>query len=234
MNIGICDDDKAMVEQIQKCIKRYFEDKEQECKTYVYYSGKEVILSDVDLELLFLDIDMPEMNGMETAKHIQNSQDRNKTTIVFLTSHEEEARNAFKVKAFRFILKDYFEDEIQECLNAYFKEKRMNSHIIIKKEGEEIEILQKDILYIKAKHNGSEIWTKSELYTSKRTLDNWMTKLESKIFVRCHRGGIVNLCHIDYIEDYIVMDTGEKVEISRRNKLEIKKIFHQYIFENAR
>lgn len=171
MNIGICDDERIMVEQIECIIKEYFDSKGIKYNIFLFYSGKEVTDTDINLDLLFLDIDMPEMNGMQAAEIIQESEKVNKPLISFLTSHEEEVRNAFKVKAFRFLVKDSFESEIYECLDAFCKEKSANIMIDVEKDGHEVKIFQKDILYIKTKHNGSEIWLRDDVFTSKRALD---------------------------------------------------------------
>lgn len=64
--------------------------------------------------------------------------------------------------------------------------------------------------------------------------EHWINELDDSLFIRSHKGNIVNVSQIDYIEDCIVMKTGEKVEVSRRNKAEVRKKFNQYIYDNAR
>lgn len=237
MKIGICDDDAIMVEHIKQLVSQYFARKQITIDLYLYYTGREVIEAEQELDLIFLDIEMPEVDGMNVARFFykkSKASESTKTKIVFLTGHDESVRKAFQVNAFRFLLKDTYESEMEECLDAFCEEILMNVVYQLEKNGVCIHVKQHDILFIRTAHNGSEIWVRNDIYNSGLSLNKWMDLLDQKIFVRAHKNSIVNLAHINYIDDYIYMYTGEKVEYSRRNSKELQKKFYQYIYDNAR
>ena len=103
MNIGVCDDDVVMVDLIHNIVKNFFVERNIPCSLFKYFRGEEVLAAEQTPDLVFLDIDMPGIGGMETAKEIQRLDMAKKPYICFLSSHKEEIQNAFKVKAFRFI-----------------------------------------------------------------------------------------------------------------------------------
>lgn len=226
-----------MANYINKIVKEYFNCKQIEAEFILYYSGTEVITKAQKLDLIFLDIEMPEVDGMQVARYLY---ERSKlsygynTRIVFLTSHDEVVRKAFQVEAFRFLIKDDFESEISECLNAFCREVSLDVVFQLEKNNVMISVKQRDILYIKSTHNGSEIWGVKDVFKSSLSLMNWMRQLDDKIFIRTHKNAIVNLTHIDYIDDYIYMYTGEKIEYSRRNRKELQRRFNQYIYDHAK
>ena len=237
IKIGICDDDLVMVQSVRKIVDDYFLKKQISIEIFEYHAGIEVIQSDEEIDLIFLDIEMPELDGIRVAKYLnEKAKIRDVCTIkiVFLTCHVELVRKAFHVNAFRFLLKDNYDSEIKECLEAFCEETFMNEILWVKRNGVEISIKQRDILYITAAHNGSEVWVKDDMFNSKLSLNKLMELLNIKIFMRVHKKIIVNLIHINYIEDYIYMYTGEKVEYSRRNKKELHQRLYQYIYETAR
>lgn len=237
IRIGICDDEALMVDCIKKIVSDYFEKKQIDIELVLYYSGIDVIEKQQDLDLIFLDIEMPELDGMHVAKALYEKSklpDSKTTRIVFLTSHDEVVRKAFQVKAFRFLVKDNFEHEIEECLNAFCTEVFLDVVFQLEKDNVTINVKQSDILFIRAIHNGSEIWSTKDVFSSNLSLNKWMEKLDNKIFIRVHKNSIVNLSHINYIDNYINMYTGEKVEFSRRNNKELQRRFNQYIYDNAR
>lgn len=237
IRIGICDDDILMADCIKNIVTEYFNCKQIEAELILYHSGIEVIEKSHKLDLIFLDIEMPELDGMQVARYLyekcKSSYDYN-TRIVFLTSHNEVVRKAFQVEAFRFLIKDNFESELEECLDAFCRDVSLDVVFQLEKDNVMISVKQRDILYIKTTHNGSEIWGVKEVFNSSLSLNSWMAQLDSKIFIRTHKNTIVNLAHINYIDDYVYMYTGEKVEYSRRNHKELQRRFNQYIYENAK
>lgn len=237
IKIGICDDDLVMIQCIRKIVDDFFLKKQISIEIFEYHTGIEVIQSDEEVNLIFLDIEIPKLDGIRVAEYLNEKakiKDIWNTKIVFLTCHIEMVRKAFHVNAFRFLVKDNYDSEIKECLEAFCKETLMNEILWVEKNRVEISIKQRDILYITSTHNGSEVWVKNDMFNSKFSLNKLMELLDVKIFMRVHKKTIVNLTHINYIEDYIYMYTGEKVEYSRRNNKELRQRLYQYIYETAR
>ena len=179
-------------------------------------------------ELLFLDIEMEGMDGLETAKEIK-SRDNN-VEIVFLTSHDELIKRAFTVKAFRFLDKNTYMEEIDECLEAFLREKDERKKILVRTLDGEIRISLKDIWWIEAEHNGSTVWGENWELRCRHSLDEWEQRLNHMIFFRSHRSYIVNFRWVERIEDKVYMMKNYKLEIAKRRKAELKERYMEYLF----
>lgn len=116
MRIAICDDDKVMCDEICKKINQY------NCNYYIdlFRGGMDLLNIDKIYDIVFLDIEMSGIDGMETASLLR--QKNNNEHIIFLTSHSEFMQEAFKVKAFRYLNKPIKQEELIEALNAAEKE----------------------------------------------------------------------------------------------------------------
>ncbi len=237
MNIGICDDDKILIEEIYAEVYKYFRGKKLNCTIDKFNSGDEFLQTEKEYDLLFLDVEMPGKSGMEVAQivnHRLKLREIKDVKIVFLTSHDEVVRSAFKVNAFRFLVKDSYKAEIRECLEAFCRECLDNTTYDVGVEGHTVSVRRNDIMYITSEHNGVEVWTRHKMCKDQRPLKYWADILDEKIFLKVHRNAIVNVDYIDYIEDEIILYSGERVKYSKRNKTELKQKFEQYIYEKAR
>lgn len=228
LRIGICDDEKYMTDMISKELFSYFENKGIDVNIDEYNSGIDLLKSTVLYDIIFLDIEMPEINGMQVAKRLRDM-GNNDTSIVFLTSHVEDARKAYQVKAFRFLVKDNYENELIECIDSYIAEKLEGVRHKVAYQGSNIDVDEKSILFITSAHNGSEIWLENSVCSSEKSLNEWEKLLNSDLFIRVHKNSIINISRVDYISDVIVLLSGEHIAYSRRRKNDILKKYNEYL-----
>ena len=99
MTIGICDDEKAICEQIEKLIKK----EEPNCDTEQFTSGRELLKKKKDFDVIFLDIQMDGINGIEVARTLKDQKE--KAILIFITGTKEYVFEAFDVSAFHYLLK---------------------------------------------------------------------------------------------------------------------------------
>ena len=99
LKVAVCDDEKIICNEIKKRLLEI----RPEFEVLLFSSGDELIKSDKNFDLIFLDIEMPQLDGMETAQILRKN--HKNEYIIFLTSHSELMAEAFKVKAFRFLEK---------------------------------------------------------------------------------------------------------------------------------
>lgn len=132
------------------------------------HSGYELLNSEITFDLIFLDIEMPEIDGMKTAELLREK--RNESLIIFLTSHTECMPDAFKVKAFRFLSKPIEREGFTEVV-VEAKKEFLNGRKIVITVKEEVKLVsQKDIVYLEAFGDGTYIYTKDEVIESNETL----------------------------------------------------------------
>ena len=110
MRIAICDDEVSMVQILEEKIKKLLPDAVIE----KYLSGEKLIASGSKPDVLFLDIQMPGMDGMETAKMLR--QDNEDMILIFVTAAEEYVFQAFDVGAFHYLVKPFSDEKLKEVV----------------------------------------------------------------------------------------------------------------------
>ncbi len=236
LKIAICDDDFAFSEQTAEMISRWGQESENViCK--IFTNGDELIgVHEVSpFDIIFLDIIMPMINGIETAREIR-AEDKN-TKIVFLTSSSEFAVESYTVKANDYLLKPVLEEALFRCLDEFEKEINKNSRTMTVKSIYTVQkLVIDDIVYIEAqnKHvvftmfDGTKIETTEPLHIwkEKLTLENG--------FFKCHRSYIVNINHIDtYTSKEIKMHSGDVIPIARSCQKAFESAYFAVLFGEA-
>ncbi|WP_294704104.1 LytTR family DNA-binding domain-containing protein [uncultured Fusobacterium sp.] len=189
------------------------------------------------IDIVFLDINMPEIDGISLGKIISKLNSNLK--IIFITAYREYAAEAFEIKAFDYLLKPYSEQRIKEVLtnlttlksNELIKENNKINKITVSL-GEKMIVLSIDeICYIEIVEKESIIYTETTHYTSKLKLSKWEEILPKNKFYRTHRSYIVNLDKIREIEPWFngtyilkIENTKAKIPVSRNNIKEFKEL----------
>jgi len=196
-------------------------------------------------DVVFLDIDMPEVSGIYLAEQIMTTHPRVK--IIFVTAFDKYAINAFELNAVDYILKPFTLERIKKTISKLEEkiEKNINSDIhslsnqykeSVKKffiyEQDNIILLNiKDIYYIEALNKFVRIRTKDRFYNSNHSLNYFENKLKNLDFFRTHRGYLVNLDKIaeimpkiNYSFDIRMTDTNDLIPVSRTNIKLLKQL----------
>lgn len=225
--IGICDDEKYVHEIIHQLIKAYSEKRSIDCKLVHFYSAEEWLEYTRDLDCVLLDIEMPETDGIQAAHTFLKSKFLYK--IIMLTAHVERFKEAFEVQAFRFVTKPVIEQELYQALDAAYACRIERKQILLYRDGIVYNVKQRDIVFITTNCSASLVYTLNSEYRSEMSLKQWEKELDSKIFFRCHKSYIVNLGYIDTIGNrQLKLITGDKVEVSRRERTGLKIAFMEY------
>lgn len=230
LKAAICDDEIIIAREILNELR-------QLCPDYVidiFTNGKDLIHSDKHYDLIFLDIEMPGLNGMETAEKIRSH--GKGEYIIFLTSHTEFMPEAFKVKAFRFLIKPVDTEKFREAVIQAEKEILNDEKISVTEKGRTSLIGIKDIVCIEAFGDGTYIHTKYETIENNKTLKYWKNFLGNEHFYQTHKSYLVALRYVKCIgaSDIEMQFMKEKPLISRRKQTEFNKVFFSYVKRNAK
>ena len=122
MRIGMCDDQKIFLKQMRQIIDKYMEFRKIPYSIVEFSGGEELLAYDLQLDILFLDIEMSGIDGLETAKRYQVKYNNGNTKIIFLTSHNELMSKGYIVKAFRFLLKPVEKEALKEAIESAIDE----------------------------------------------------------------------------------------------------------------
>ncbi|HEY4532811.1 MAG TPA: LytTR family DNA-binding domain-containing protein [Fusobacterium sp.] len=184
-----------------------------------------------EVDTLFLDIDMPELNGLNLGKIIRKLNPGMK--IVFVTAYREYAVDAFEIQAFDYLLKPYSESRIEKLLSRLSVEKKQVSNKISISVGEKIMVLNlEDIVVVEADKKETRVYTSKECYLTKMKISEWEEQLPETQFYRCHRSYLVNLGKVREIEPWFnnsymihMENCPVKIPVSRNNMKEFKSLF---------
>ena len=236
LRIAICDDEQIFRENVKKYVEQYLSDRDMVYKTDVYCSGKEFLELGVELvqySIIFLDINMDEIDGILTAKKIREYSDE--VQIVFVTAYIDYSLEGYKVNAARYLLKDNrnFDAAIYECMDAVLD--KMN-YVMQKKtfkfnEGTK-EVSLERVVYIESKLHKLEFHIMEDslkVYTLYGTLNDLEKDMQDAKFLRIHQSFLVNLKHIKMVTGYkVILSNNEELSIPKSRYKDVKDAFIAY------
>ena len=231
INIAICDDEKVQVELLHKYVNNWARERNVKIIVETFYNAESFDFSwsmDKKYNILLLDIEMPGINGIELAKKIRIEDDL--VNIIFITAISDYIGEGYDVDAINYLIKPIRQNKLNECLNkATERIPKKEKTIIINVDGENIRLIQSDIIYIEAFSHTIEINTINEKYTIRKNIGDMERELDGNILTRCHRSYIVGLKHIKKIgKTDIGLDNNHVIPVSRRLYSSVNMAFIKY------
>jgi DNA-binding LytR/AlgR family response regulator len=231
MKIGICDDEEYVLLLLEEYINRYSKKFGIRFGLVKFNSGEEIwdyIECDNYFDIIFLDIQMNGINGIDTAHKIRKKDTNVK--IFFLTSIIKYALEGYRVKAERYFIKPLkysrFEKELNNVIRLIEVEK--NRFFIEKNDNGIFKIMLSDIVYIETIGRNTMIHTTSKNIISYRNMKQHEESLDD-CFYRCHRAFIVNLTYVSSIIDNTVsLNNNEDIPLSKYRKKDFKEALLDY------
>lgn len=218
MNCLIVDDEEMSRDVIRKCAERTdFLNVVGVCESAI--EAKKIV-EKTPVDVIFLDIEMPEMSGMDLLRNFPEI-----PQVVFISSKSEYAAEAFDYDVTDYIVKPV---DYARFLKAAEKSREISEniqkqgadHVFIKKDSRLVRVDFKDIHWVEALADYVNIYTPSERHTVLSTMKSIEAKLPSNEFMRIHRSYIVRLDQIKEIEDNTVVLNDKAIPISRSKKEE--------------
>ena len=228
IRIAIVDDEKLIREHIKTLIKN----KQVECLIDTYSAGEELLRTDKCYDMVFLDIQMEGINGIETARVLrQKTED---AVLIFITGVKEYVFDAFDVAAFHYLIKPIDEQKFADVfkravLEVGKKKQQVNGQLFVKTRYRNVTLEQNDVLYIESRGKKVEIHTKTDVIDAYAGIGELEKQLKQK-FYRCHRGYLVNLAFImEYSNDSITLNNGECIILAKEKYGEFVKVYMRYL-----
>lgn len=226
MNIAVVDDEKVIRQHICSLIKK----QSPGCRLMSFASGEELVQSNIRFDIIFLDIRMEGLNGIETAKNLKEKQ--KDILLIFITGMKEYVFDALDLYAFQYLLKPLDEKKFGEVLERALAEagKRKERKILFVK-AKNLTLDQSDILYIESR--GKKVGIHTVRAEEDIEIYAVMEELSAQLgeeFYRCHRGYIVNLAYIaEYGKDSITLTNGARVYLAKKKYGEFVKAYMWYL-----
>ena len=232
MKIAICDDEKVLCEQLKNFIRRREMDYPVEAIDS-YGAGEELLAAAGQYDIIFLDIQMAGLNGIDTAKLLRKR--KNEAVLIFVTGVKDYVFDAFDVSAFHYLLKPVEKEKLLSVMERAFAEVEKAGakpkYMLVKVPGGHRRINAADILY--AESDGRKVI----LHMKQENLEFYekMEELEQRLgegFYRCHRGYLVSLSEVrGYDKANIRMSNGETVYLAKRKYSEFVQTYCRYLQE---
>lgn len=227
IKIGICDDDKVFCQQLETIIKSIGREQKKNIAIELFQHGQELVESicgENNYDVLFLDISMPEMNGIQVGKFLREQRGDDCIKIIYISSEPGYALNLFKIRPVDFILKPIQEAEVRKVMEIVFRLIGSDSQYFSFDMGKEhFRIPVSTIMYFQSSRRKIQITAKQGEYAFYSTLEDVEKKLGSRKFIRIHKSYLINYdkaIKIDYAE--VVMEDGKVLPISQANRKEVR------------
>ncbi|MDF2800294.1 MAG: response regulator [Anaerocolumna sp.] len=236
ITIAICDDDNSITKKLKEIIEEYCNMKSVEITFKIFHNGETLLISDALYDIIFLDIYMDGLNGIETAKHIR--QKDQSVEIIFLTSFSGLTREALSVHAFEYlekpIQKEVIFHQMDEVISklSYKKGIEENKAQIVSFYGgrNDIGICVSDIYYFERTDRKIKAVTKKGNFILYETIASLEEKLQEFNFVTPHQSFVVNINNIkDYIKDQIIMTNYDIIPVAQKRSSELKRCMREFL-----
>lgn len=231
VKVAFCDDEAKILEDLSVKIKSEFENLSCKIDLYTTENSIELLeyLKNYPVDILFLDIDMPTISGMEIAQTLLNSEI--KTLLVFVTGQDALVYKSFKYHPFGFIRKTYFDEEISGVVKSLVEKMQKSSDTFLFKTNDGFNRIKlRDILYFESESNYINLHTKESVYKFRSTVSAIEKELSTKGFIRTHKGFLVNQEHIFSVKsENVVLSNNVVLPIGRTNRDVIKARIMRYM-----
>lgn len=232
MRILICDDDAIIAEQLKKYLHEYFDRCKFKCPDITIFNDGESLLQDSgDKDIVFLDIEMPGLNGIYVGNELKKL---NKNVIVFIvTSYVEYLDDAMRFHVFRYLSKPLERQRLfrnmKDAMQLY---NASVTKIPIETKQEVYTVLAADIIMIEAQGRNVFVHTVTDDYKSVHPLQYWIQALlKMNCFFQTHRSFIVNLAHVSDFDHSLIHLCHNQFEayLTRRKYSLFKEAFLLYL-----
>lgn len=228
VKFAVCDDEPEMADYISDKLREYYPEK---CEIKSYVDGK-ILLANIRMEsfdAFFLDIGMPEIDGMMLAQKIR--EDHPYVKIIFVTNKEELAHIGYKYGAFRFVRKSKLEHDLCEAaysLKDFFDS--ISEYLNIKTPEGEITTKIKNIKYFEVKGHTVTMVCDEKEYQVYGTMKEYYNFLKNRGFIQIHKSYLVNFRFILSIEkNDVKLSCGRVLPLSRKRVDDVKNKLREYL-----
>lgn len=230
MRILICDDNSICSEQIKQYLLDYFNRNHLKIPEIACFQDGKSLMNDTgEQDILFLDIEMPGMNGIYIGNELK---ERNKKIIIFVvTSYIEYLDEAMRFHVFRYLTKPIdkqrFYRNLKDALKIYSSS---NVKVLIETKTGAHTILESDIICIEAVGKSVTIHTIDTDIETKHPIYYWLNVLKSNCFFQSHRSFIINFKYVtEFNHTLIYLLNDQQAYLTRRKYTAFKDAYFLYL-----
>ena len=228
--IAIVDDEKIFTDQLEEYMVQYQKENPAEFQVEVFHSSTEFLESfHKEYDLILLDVEMPQMNGMELAEKIRETDEL--VVLMFITNMAQYAIHGYSVGALDFVTKPLnfytFAMKLTRALKRVPKKEATWIMLPLPDGVKKLEVRR--IYYLEVQNRLLHYYTADGEYVVRGTLQAAEEKLSGQPFEKCNHWYLVNLAHVSEVRKNIAVVGPFELEISRRNKTSFLKALTDYM-----
>ncbi|MCQ4638199.1 LytTR family DNA-binding domain-containing protein [Anaerovorax odorimutans] len=230
IKIAICDDEKELRQDLSQILSRSLDLRGIEYEILKFSCGEQLLAQAKRQgpDILFLDIEMDQMDGMTAAKELRKAGSR--AVIIFITAYPDYVFQGYEVRALNYILKPYKEEKVLSVLYQALEELRVSADLyyVVRQKSGTIRLLLNDTRYFFSERRMITAVTGTGPVLFYGKLDDLELELP-QFFVRIHNRYLVNLNYISAIEGNAVLCKEEQLPVSRARRQDLEIAFAKYI-----
>lgn len=230
LRIAVVEDDPQCAAQLQEMISRYASENALEQETVMFRDGLEIANEYRPVwDLIFLDIEMPHLDGMRTAEMIREKDPA--VVLIFVTNMARYAVKGYEVDAMDFLVKPVsygpFSLKLRKAVNL--AKSRESRFLLVNQDGQSLRIPTDRIQYVEVINHRLHVHTEDEDYTLRGSLQDIEKQVEGLPFARCSVSFLVNLRNVTAVTKETVYMKGCELPIGRTRKKEFLERFFSYM-----
>lgn len=234
LNIAVCDDSSIDRDILTDLLYDYFDRKDLVCKVFQYSSGNELLKEKVaSFDLIFLDLIMPDINGIELANKILEINKDAK--FIFCSSSTEYVEDSYYLKALHYFIKPININKFNIILDKFIESHTSLQTVEIKVGRMNETYFLSSILWIEPYGHHTFVYTTQGVVESSEAFSDIVDRFEQYDFVKASRFAFVSLKHIKKVEaNYLTLDDNTNIPFSRTCKDDALKKYNKYRLLNQK
>lgn len=232
LELVICDDEKIFRNDLKTIVQTELDLAGIPFHLTEFTCGEDLLASVTshDFHIIFLDIEMGRLDGLSTAKKIREQ--NTSAVIIFVTSHPDFVFQGYEVRALNYVLKPYKKDKIRSVLHTALEEANVpkERYYIVEQRGSSIRLLLSKVKYFTSEKRFVTAVTVDSSYIFYEKLNDLEQNLPD-CFIRIHNRYLINLNHLEAIDNNTAVVAGEQLPVSRSCKQELMTAFAKYILK---
>lgn len=232
ISVAICDDEKYMSDQIEKSVSDFFHGKNMEVVVSQFPCGEELLRYDKPIDLLFLDVQMKETDGMTVARKLRKRGFRG--FLIFVTVLKEMVFQSFEVQAFDYLVKPIEQRQFDKTMERLLESMQNagEANLLVRRGYESHIIALDDIVYCEIIDRKVYLHLiSSKIIDYYERIENLESRLDGRFF-RCHRSFLINLQYLKSYQDQTAyMEDGTRIPVSRLRSKEFSGVILRYMQE---
>ncbi len=226
MKAIICDDEKSTCQDLERLLLKYAKEKRTPLVTEVFYSGDTLLeyLKREKADILFLDIELPGMNGVSVGKYIREILEDENIFLIYISSKQNYALQLFQNHPFDFLIKPIEQEKVYHVLKNICRiAGKSNLSFEFQNQNDRYRIAYNDILYFQSEGRRINIILKKEI----KTFYGKLSEIEEKMpefFWKIHKSYLINRNYAkEFTYEWVKMSNGDILNISKVNRADVRR-----------